>query len=100
VSEDKATAALMGINVDRSIVMTFALGAAMAGAGGVLFGLLFRNINFFSGFIPGLKAFTSAVLGGIGNIPGAMLGGMFLGRSNRSARTLFLTGLACRRPTS
>jgi branched-chain amino acid transport system permease protein len=93
VSEDKATAALMGINVDRSIVMTFALGAAMAGAGGVLYGLLFQNINFFTGFFPGLKAFTSAVLGGIGNIPGAMLGGLFLGQVESIGPTLFLEGL-------
>ena len=70
VSEDKATAALMGINVNRAIVMTFVLGAAMAGAAGVLYGMLFRQIFFLSGFLPGIKAFTAAVLGGIGNIPG------------------------------
>jgi branched-chain amino acid transport system permease protein len=93
VSEDKATSALMGINVDRSIVMTFAVGAAMAGAGGVLFGLLFQNINYFSGFIPGLKAFTSAVFGGIGNIPGAMLGGLFIGQIESVGPNLFLEGL-------
>ncbi len=80
VSEDAPTAALMGINVDRAIVATFAIGAAMAGVAGVLFGLVFIQINFLSGFIPGIKAFTAAVLGGIGNIPGAMVGGMFLGR--------------------
>ena len=79
VSEDKATAALMGIDVNRAIVTTFALGAAMAGAAGVLYALLFRQVDFFSGFVPGIKAFTAAVLGGIGNIPGAMLGGLFLG---------------------
>jgi branched-chain amino acid transport system permease protein len=93
VSEDKATAALMGINVDRSIVMTFVLGAAMAGAAGVLYGLVFRQVFFFTGFLPGIKAFASAVLGGIGNIPGAMLGGMFLGQLESIGPTLFFDGL-------
>ncbi|HUG48803.1 MAG TPA: branched-chain amino acid ABC transporter permease [Candidatus Limnocylindria bacterium] len=93
VSEDKATAALMGINVDRSIVITFALGAAMAGAAGVLFGLMFRQVFYFTGFIPGIKAFTAAVLGGIGNIPGAMLGGLFLGQVESLGPWLFFTGL-------
>ena len=79
VAEDKATAALMGINVDRVIVTTFVLGAALAGAGGVLFALYNQQVSPFIGFIPGLKAFTAAVLGGIGNIPGAMFGGLFLG---------------------
>lgn len=93
VSEDKATAALMGIDVNRSIVTTFALGAAMAGAGGVLYALLFRQVDFFTGFIPGLKAFTAAVLGGIGNIPGAMLGGLFLGEIEAVGPTLFFQGI-------
>lgn len=79
VAEDKATAALMGVNVDRVIVTTFVLGAALAGAGGVLFALYNQQVSPFIGFIPGLKAFTAAVLGGIGNIPGAMFGGLFLG---------------------
>jgi branched-chain amino acid transport system permease protein len=79
VAEDKATAALMGINVDRVIVTTFVLGAALAGAGGVLFALYNQQVSPFIGFIPGIKAFTAAVLGGIGNIPGAMFGGLFLG---------------------
>lgn len=93
VSEDKDTAALMGIDVNRAIVTTFALGAAMAGAAGVLYVLLFRQVYYFSGFIPGLKAFTAAVLGGIGNIPGAMLGGLFLGEIESIGPTLFLDGL-------
>jgi branched-chain amino acid transport system permease protein len=93
VSEDKDTAALMGIDVDRMIVVTFALGAAMAGAAGVLYGLVFRQVNFFSGQIPGIKAFTAAVLGGIGNIPGAMVGGLFLGLIESVGPTLFLDGL-------
>ncbi|HSH21913.1 MAG TPA: branched-chain amino acid ABC transporter permease, partial [Candidatus Caenarcaniphilales bacterium] len=93
VSEDKATAALMGIDVNRAIVTTFALGAAMAGAGGVLYALLFRQVDFFTGFIPGIKAFTAAVLGGIGNVPGAMLGGLFLGEIESVGPTLFFQGL-------
>lgn len=92
VSEDKAAAALMGIDVNRAIVMTFVLGAAMAGAAGVLYGLVFRQVYFFTGFIPGIKAFTAAVLGGIGNIPGAMLGGLFLGEIESIGPTLFLSG--------
>jgi branched-chain amino acid transport system permease protein len=79
VAEDKKTAALMGINVDRVIVTTFVLGAALAGAGGVLFALYNQQVSPFIGFLPGIKAFTAAVLGGIGNIPGAMFGGLFLG---------------------
>jgi branched-chain amino acid transport system permease protein len=98
VSEDKATAALMGINVDRSIVITFALGAAMAGAAGVLYGLMFRQVFFFTGFIPGIKAFTSAVLGGIGNIPGAMLGGLFLGQVESIGPQLFFAGIGVPSP--
>jgi branched-chain amino acid transport system permease protein len=93
VSEDKATAALMGIDVNRAIVTTFAIGAAMAGAAGVLYGLLFRQVYFLTGFVPGIKAFTAAVLGGIGNIPGAMLGGIFLGQVEGVGPTLFLSGL-------
>lgn len=79
VAEDKSTAALMGINVDNVIVSTFVLGAALAGAAGILFALYNRQVTFMMGFLPGLKAFTAAVLGGIGNIPGAALGGFFLG---------------------
>lgn len=79
VAEDKQTAALMGINVDRVIVITFMLGAALAGAAAILFALYNRQVTPFMGFEPGIKAFTAAVLGGIGNIPGAMFGGLFLG---------------------
>jgi branched-chain amino acid transport system permease protein len=93
VSEDKAAAVLMGIDVNRAIVTTFALGAAMAGAAGVLYGLLYRQIFFLTGFVPGIKAFTAAVVGGIGNIPGAMLGGLFLGEIESIGPTLFLSGL-------
>jgi len=93
VSEDKAAAALMGIDVNRAIVTTFAIGAAMAGAAGVLWGLYFHQVYFFTGFIPGIKAFTAAVLGGIGNIPGALIGGLFLGGVESVGPTLFLDGL-------
>jgi branched-chain amino acid transport system permease protein len=93
VSEDKEAAALMGIDVDRIIVATFAIGASMAGAAGVLYALIFRQVNFFMGFVPGIKAFTAAVLGGIGNIPGAMLGGLFLGLFESVGPALFLDGL-------
>ena len=79
VAEDKETAALMGIDVDRVIVITFIIGAALAGAAGVMLGFRGESIKARFGFKPGLKAFTAAVLGGIGNIPGAMLGGFFLG---------------------
>ena len=66
VGEDREIAALMGINVDRTIVTTFAIGGALAGAAGILFVLLFNSVFFFMGFFPGIKAFTAAVLGGIG----------------------------------
>jgi branched-chain amino acid transport system permease protein len=79
VAEDKNTAALMGVNVDRVIVMTFILGAVLAGAAGVLFAVYDTKATPDMGFIFGLKAFTAAVLGGIGNIPGAMFGGLSLG---------------------
>jgi len=79
VAEDKNTAALMGINVDRVIGSTFAISGALAGAAGIMWGLHMGIVYHFVGFIPGLKAFTAAVMGGIGNIPGAMLGGLSLG---------------------
>jgi branched-chain amino acid transport system permease protein len=78
VAEDKDVAALMGINVDRTIQITFLIGAVLAGAAGVMYSLYIPTLTGTMGFIPGLKAFTAAVLGGIGNIPGAMLGGYFL----------------------
>ena len=79
VAEDQPTASLMGVNVNRIISITFLIGGAMGGAAGVLFGVQYGLINPYTGFIPGLKAFTAAVLGGIGNIPGAMVGGLVLG---------------------
>lgn len=79
VSQDRNTASLMGINVDLMITLTFLIGGALGGAAGVLYGLRTTRINPYVGFIPGLKAFTAAVLGGIGNITGALLGGILLG---------------------
>jgi branched-chain amino acid transport system permease protein len=92
VSEDKETAALMGIDVDRTIVRTFAIGGLLAGAAGVLYALIFSQVFFSMGFIPGIKAFTAAVMGGIGNIVGAMLGGLFLGVLEQVGPNLFLSG--------
>jgi branched-chain amino acid transport system permease protein len=79
VALDKKTAALMGVDVDQTISQTFILSGALAGAAGVMYGIHNGLVYYYTGFIPGIKAFTAAVLGGIGNIPGAMLGGMFLG---------------------
>ncbi len=93
VSEDLEAAAMMGIDVDRVIVITFGIGGAAAGAAGVLYALVFKQVHFFMGFFPGIKAFTAAVLGGIGNIPGAMLGGVFLGIFESMGPILFLEGL-------
>jgi branched-chain amino acid transport system permease protein len=98
VSEDKEVAGLMGIDVDKVIMVTFALGGASAGLGGILYVLLFPIVNFFMGFIPGLKAFTAAVLGGIGNVPGAFLGAMILGILEAVGPSLFLDGMGIAAP--
>ncbi len=79
VAQDLPTASLMGIDPDKIIARTFLIGGALGGIAGVMFGLLYSQINPFVGFVPGIKAFTAAVLGGIGNIYGAMLGGLVLG---------------------
>jgi branched-chain amino acid transport system permease protein len=99
VAEDKDVAALMGIDVDQAIVTTFVIGAALAGAAGVLFALYNKQCTHTMGFIPGLKAFTAAVLGGIGNIPGAMFGGLFLGIFESVGPTLFFDGLGVPSPS-
>lgn len=98
VSEDKEAASLMGISVDGMISTTFVIGGMAAGAAGVLYALMFKQVHFFMGFMPGLKAFTAAVLGGIGNIPGAMLGGIFLGLIESVGPSLFLDGLGIAAP--
>jgi branched-chain amino acid transport system permease protein len=79
VALDKKTAALMGVDVDKTISQTFMISGALAGAAGVMWGIHNGMIYYYTGFIPGIKAFTAAVLGGIGNLPGAMLGSLFLG---------------------
>ena len=80
VAQDLSTASLMGINPDLIISRTFLIGGALGGVAGVLFALIYTTINPYVGFLPGIKAFTAAVLGGIGNIPRAMLGGLVLGQ--------------------
>jgi branched-chain amino acid transport system permease protein len=79
VASDREAAEMLGINVDRTIALTFFIGSAMAGIAGVMSGLAFNQITNTIGFLAGLKAFTAAVVGGIGSIPGAMIGGIFIG---------------------
>lgn len=77
--QDRKMAALLGVNVDRTISLTFVMGAALAAVAGMMFLLLYGVIDFYIGFLAGVKAFTAAVLGGIGSLPGAMLGGLLIG---------------------
>ena len=77
--QDRSMAALIGINVDRTISLTFVMGAALASVAGLIFLVNYGVIDFFIGFLAGIKAFTAAVLGGIGSLPGAMLGGLLIG---------------------
>jgi branched-chain amino acid transport system permease protein len=79
VSEDQEAAVLMGISVDRTVSITFAIGSSLAAAAGVMIGVYYNTVNPLMGIIPGLKAFVAAVLGGIGIIPGAMVGGFLMG---------------------
>lgn len=79
LADDREAANLVGINTDGVISLTFLIGSALAGAGGMMFAMYYNTINFHDGYLAGLKAFTAAVLGGIGNIPGAMLGGLLIG---------------------
>ena len=72
-------AALLGVDVDRTISLTFVIGAALAAVAGLLFMIYYGVVNFADGFVPGVKAFTAAVLGGIGSLPGAVLGGLLIG---------------------
>jgi len=93
VAEDKEIASLMGIAVDRTIVLTFAVGGAMAGIAGIMWGLTFRSITHVTGFLPGIKGFTAAVVGGVGNLGGAMVGGMGLGSVEALAPLMILEPL-------
>jgi len=79
LADDREAASLVGINVNAVISKAFIIGSALAGAGGMMFGMYYNTINFHDGYLAGLKAFTAAVFGGIGNIPGAMIGGVLLG---------------------
>jgi branched-chain amino acid transport system permease protein len=91
VAEDAPTAALMGIDIDKTISRTFVIGGALAGVAGFLYGTAFTVFNLM-GFQPGVKAFAAAVLGGIGNIRGAMLGGLVLGQAEELISTLSFVG--------
>jgi branched-chain amino acid transport system permease protein len=93
VAEDKEIASLMGINVNRVIVTTFAVGGILAGVAGVMFALVFGIVQFNMGFVPGIKAFTAAVLGGIGSVTGAALGGLILGVVESIGPVLLLHGI-------
>jgi len=97
-SEDPEAAALMGIDVNKVVVFTFILGGAMAGIAGVFYAFVYKQVYFYMGFEPGVKAFGAAVLGGIGNIPGAMLGGFFLGLVESIGPSVFLDGLGIPAP--
>lgn len=79
LADDPEAASLVGINANRVISIAFLTGSALAGAAGVMFGMYYNTVNFHDGYLAGLKAFTAAVLGGIGNIPGAMIGGVLIG---------------------
>ena len=78
-AQDPEAARMMGVDVDRVVMVAFFLGSALAGAGGLIFGLYYNYTSFLIGFTAGLRAFTAAVLGGIGNVPGAMVGGLLIG---------------------
>ena len=98
VAEDQEIASLMGIDVDRIVVTTFVIGGILAGIAGVLFALTFEQVNFFMGVRPGIAAFTAAVLGGIGSIGGAALGGFLLGLLQSVGPALLLTGIGVPSP--
>jgi branched-chain amino acid transport system permease protein len=77
--QDRKMASLLGVDVDRTISITFVIGAALAAVAGVLYMMYYGVVNFADGFLPGVKAFTAAVLGGVGSLPGAVLGGLLIG---------------------
>ena len=91
VSEDKGAAELMGISVDRTITMTFAIGSALAAFASIFYGMTYVYIKPTTGAMPGIKAFTAAVFGGIGSVPGAMLGGIMLGLIEQFSKTYIST---------
>ena len=91
VSEDKEAAELMGISVNRTITVTFAIGSALAGVAAIFYGAAYTYIRPTTGAMPGIKAFTAAVFGGIGSIPGAMLGGILLGVIEQLSKTYLST---------
>ena len=91
VSEDKGAATLMGINVDRTITLTFAIGSALAAFASMFYGMTYVYIKPTTGAMPGIKAFTAAVFGGIGSIPGAMIGGILLGLIEQMSKTYIST---------
>jgi len=78
-AQDQEAARMMGVEVDQIVMLTFFIGSALAGAAGLIFGLYYNNTSFLIGYTAGLRAFTAAVLGGIGNIVGAMMGGLIIG---------------------
>ena len=78
-AQDQEAARMVGVDVDKVVLITFFIGSALAGAAGLIFGLYYNYTSFIIGYTAGLRAFTAAVLGGIGNIPGAMLGGVLIG---------------------
>ena len=88
-AQDPETAQLMGVDINRVVALTFLLGGLLAGAAGFLFAIFFETARFNIGFIPGVKAFTAAVLGGIGNIRGALFGGLLLGLLENYGATVF-----------
>jgi branched-chain amino acid transport system permease protein len=90
-AQDRTTAQLMGINVNLTIALTFFIGGALAGAGAILYGMYIHGVQFTLGYQAGLRAFTAAVLGGIGNIPGAVLGGFLIGVVESLSDTIFQT---------
>ena len=94
VSEDKGAAQLMGVNVNATISATFAIGSALAAVAGILYMSSYGFVGPYTGALPGIKAFVAAVLGGIGSIPGAMLGGILLGIIESMAKTYISTDLA------
>jgi branched-chain amino acid transport system permease protein len=98
VSEDKEAASPMGFDVNKVVIFTFALGGIMAGIAGVLYAFVFKQVYFFTGFMPGVKAFGAAVPGGIGNVPGAMVGGLLLGLFESVGPSLFFDGFGIPAP--